>query len=120
MDREEILAGLTQELRRGTIVLCVLASLGMPTYGYSLIGALGRRGMAVEANTLYPLLRRLESQGLLGSSWETGGAKPRKYYVITPLGKEVLEELRRHWAGASRAVNEILEEADRHGTEGTD
>ena len=69
MGKEETLAGLLMELRRGTIVLCVLSQLKQPRYGYDLVKILGRHHMPVEANTLYPLLRRLEGQGLLQSSW---------------------------------------------------
>jgi len=108
--REEILAGFLQEMRRGTIILCVLAKLKQSAYGYNLIGALSETGIPIEANTLYPLLRRLESQGLLESTWNTtDGAKPRKYYATTALGKEVLAELEKHWKEAVQNMNEILD-----------
>ena len=68
--------------------------------------------MPVEANTLYPLLRRLEGQGLLQSSWETGGAKPRKYYRRTPMGDEVLSALTRHWKRTAESVDDLLEDDD--------
>jgi DNA-binding PadR family transcriptional regulator len=63
----------------------------------------------IEANTLYPLLRRMESQGLLKSSWNTDGPKPRNYYVTTDLGEQVLAELSRHWRSMTRGVNQLLE-----------
>ena len=88
MGKEEILSGLILELRRGTIVLCVLAKLHQPMYGYALVRALSESGVRTEANTLYPLMRRLESQGVLHSSWQVEGSKPRKYYHVTPLGRE--------------------------------
>ena len=100
MGKEETLAGLLMELRRGTIVLCVLSQLKQPRYGYDLVKILGRHHMPVEANTLYPLLRRLEGQGLLQSSWETGGAKP------------VLSALTRHWKRTVESVDDLLEEDD--------
>ena len=110
MDINEIVSGLVLELRRGTVILCVLAKLKEPAYGYSLIAELADTGIAIEANTLYPLLRRLESQGLLESSWNTEGVKPRKYYVSTALGKEVLSELKKHWQDTARSMSKLLED----------
>ena len=107
---EEILGGLVLELRRGTIVLSTLALLAKPVYGYSLVQELTQSGIPVEANTLYPLLRRLEKQGLLESRWETDGPKPRKYYAATAFGLEVLEALKGHWQAAAQNMNAILEE----------
>jgi len=110
MDREldGIVSGFLLELRRGTVILCVLAKLRRPAYGYQLITDLADTGMPVEANTLYPLLRRLEAQGLLESTWNTEGAKPRKYYAATPFGLEALGALRGHWQAAARSMNDIL------------
>ena len=105
-----IVSGFLLELRRGTVILCVLAKLRRPTYGYQLITDLADTGMPVEANTLYPLLRRLEAQGLLESSWNTEGAKPRKYYAATPFGLEALSALKSHWRTAAQSINEIVEE----------
>jgi DNA-binding PadR family transcriptional regulator len=110
MDKNEIVSGFLLELRRGTVILCVLAKLKEPTYGYSLIAELSGTDIAIEANTLYPLLRRLESQGLLESSWNTEGAKPRKYYVTTALGKGVLSMLKKHWQDTAQSMNRILED----------
>lgn len=109
MDKPEVLGGLEQELRRGIIVLCVLGRLKNPRYGYSLVTELEQAGVAVEANTLYPLLRRLEGQGLLESSWETGGAKPRKYYRATPLGEQVYQALKEQWRATAKSVNALLD-----------
>ena len=92
------------------MILCVLAKLRQPTYGYQLITDLAGTGLPVEANTLYPLLRRLESQGLLESSWNTEGAKPRKYYAATPFGLELLEDLKAHWHSAAQSINAIIKE----------
>lgn len=110
LEKSELISSFLLELRRGTIVLCVLAKLKEPTYGYSLIADLSDTGIAVEANTLYPLLRRLEGQGLLESSWNTEGAKPRKYYATTDFGKEILSALRNHWRNTVQSMNTILEE----------
>lgn len=110
LDKDEIIGGFVAELRRGTVILCVLANLGIPTYGYGLIEKLADTGISIEANTLYPLLRRLEGQGLLQSSWNTDGAKPRKYYNLTDFGKEVLAELKKHWHNTVTNMNQILEE----------
>ena len=79
-EKNELLLNFILELRRGTLVLSVLSRMAEPKYGYALVQSLEKEGMRIDANTLYPLLRRLEKQGLLESVWETGGAKPRKYY----------------------------------------
>ena len=110
MGKEEFVSGFILELRRGTIILCVLGKLKKPTYGYHLISILSNSGVAVEANTLYPLLRRLESQGLLQSVWHTDTAKPRKYYQTTELGNEILEILKKHWYSTVNSMSIILEE----------
>ena len=107
--KEEIISGFLLELRRGTVILCVLSKLKEPTYGYSLIAELSGTGFSIEANTLYPLLRRLESQGLLESSWNTEGAKPRKYYVTTDFGKEVMTELVKRWHSTTQSIDKLLE-----------
>lgn len=109
MEQQDVLDGLTLELRRGTIVLCVLRQLATPMYGYSLIQVLGSSGVTIEANTLYPLLRRLESQGLLESTWETSTGKPRKYYVATPRGREVCEQLKKRWDETVLSVKKLWE-----------
>ena len=110
MGRDEMISGFLMELRRGTVVLCVLAKLRQPAYGYNLVSDLAGSGIAVEANTLYPLLRRLEGQGLLESAWNTDAAKPRKYYRTTGFGGEILAELKSHWHNAVQSVNNILED----------
>jgi len=109
MKKEDIVNSFLGELRRGTVILCVLANLGEATYGYGLIEKLSKTGISIEANTLYPLLRRLEGQGLLQSTWNTDGAKPRKYYDLTGFGEEVLAELKKHWADTVGNMNQILE-----------
>jgi len=108
MGKDELVSGLLLELRRGTVILCVLAKLKEPAYGYDLIAKLSDTGIAIEANTLYPLLRRLETQGLLISTWNTDGAKPRKYYATTEYGAEVLALLKKHWQSTVQSMNYIL------------
>ena len=110
MEKEELLSSFILELRRGTVILCVLSKLQKPTYGYNLIGKLAGTGVSVEANTLYPLLRRLEIQGLLQSTWDTDSAKPRKYYSLTEFGREILSALRHHWHKTVQSMNKLLED----------
>ncbi len=109
MDNSEIVANLVLELRRGSLILLVLSQLNQPMYGYSLIKRLTENGIPAEANTLYPLLRRLEGQGLLKSEWEVGEGKPRKYYLITDSGAEVLNEVKKHWAEFTASMKKLLE-----------
>jgi PadR family transcriptional regulator PadR len=86
-----------QELRRGTVVLACLLILKKPEYGYALLDRLERGGIAVDANTLYPLLRRLAKQGLLTSDWNTEEARPRKFYRTSKEGIALAEALRHDW-----------------------
>ena len=101
------LAGHLQELRRGTVVVASLIVLRAPGYGYSLLETLSRAGFEVEANTLYPLLRRLEAQGLLTSSWNTDEARPRKFYRTTEQGDALAETLRDEWSRIDHAIGDI-------------
>ncbi len=106
---DAILGNLVQELKRGTLVLSVLLSTETPVYGYTLVRSLQERGIEVEQNTLYPLLRRLEKQGLLNSSWETGEARPRRYYVISSKGKAIRRELFGEWKFMNEAIHSMEE-----------
>lgn len=94
---DELLMTHQQELRRGTVVLACLLILRKPNYGYALLDLLERSGFAVDANTLYPLLRRLEKQGLLTSDWNTDESRPRKFYRTSDLGGELAETLSHDW-----------------------
>ena len=107
---KEIVEGLLSELRRGTLVLSVLSQLDKPQYGYSLVQLLSEKGVPIEANTLYPLLRRLEGQELLKSMWETDGAKPRKYYVLTEKGSDVYKQLKEKWTKTVQGMNALIGE----------
>lgn len=108
MNHDEIVAGLILEFRRGTLIMLVLSQLKKPMYGYHLVKVLEDAGITIEGNTLYPLMRRLESQGLLLSKWETDGTKPRKYYEITLDGIIVLEKIKEHWQTFCESMNRLL------------
>ena len=101
------LASHLQELRRGTVVVASLTVLRTPGYGYSLLETLSAAGFEVEANTLYPLLRRLEAQGLLTSAWNTEEARPRKFYRTTEQGEAIAEALRGEWSRLDRAITDL-------------
>ncbi|MBQ8621688.1 MAG: PadR family transcriptional regulator [Oscillospiraceae bacterium] len=109
MNIDETVSALVQELRRGTLILLVLSQMKEPMYGYNLVKKLSDNGVPMDANTLYPLMRRLEGQGLLESRWETGEAKPRKYYQITADGLAVLEKAKTYWKAFSKNVDSMLE-----------
>lgn len=109
MSIEDTVSSLVLELRRGTLILLVLSQLREPMYGYSLVRKLNDHDVPMDANTLYPLMRRLESQGLLASQWDTSEAKPRKYYQITEDGLAVLEKTKAYWKTFSANVDSLLE-----------
>lgn len=100
-------SGLT-ELRRGVLVLAVLSRLRTPQYGYSLRQALAEGGMPIEEGTLYPLLRRLESQGFLSSEWNTEQT-PRRYYRLNAEGERVLAALTDAWRDQVRVMDRFLD-----------
>lgn len=89
--------GIVHELRRGVLVLAILGRLGEEQYGYSLREDLHAIGLDVPEGTLYPLLRRLESQGLLESRWQLGEGRPRRYYLRSALGSTTLKKLSQEW-----------------------
>ena len=97
------------ELRRGVIVLAVLSQLNVEQYGYSLLKLLSEQGLEIDQGTLYPLLRRLESQGLLSSDWNTEGSRPRRYYIISSEGQKVLPRLKEEWNNIVSMMNGILQ-----------
>ena len=101
---------LEQELRRGVVVLGVLSRLRTPRYGYELRQALVEQGLPIEEGTLYPLLRRLESQGVLSSEWRTAAQGPaRRYYVLSPEGADLYGRLTGTWRGLAKAVDGLLD-----------
>jgi len=108
----EHLTALRLELRRGIVVLAVLSQMASAQYGYSLIQRLSERGLEIEEGTLYPLLRRLEKQGLLESEWDTTDSRPRKYYRISPQGRDVLAALVTEWNETVAVMQAILRGED--------
>lgn len=104
----EIVENLTQELKRGTLVLGVLLCTTDEVYGYALVTSLQERGIPIEQNTLYPLLRRLEKQGLLESSWHTDESRPRRYYRISDAGLTVRERLIAAWQEMDAALRSCI------------
>ncbi len=104
----EVLSSFILELRRGTIVLSVLSQLEEPQYGYTLVKCMEEKGVSVDTNTLYPLLRRLEKQKILVSEWETDGNKPRKYYKRTEFGNQVYDKLIEYWKQMTENINGLL------------
>ncbi len=96
------------ELRRGTIVLATLSRLGTAQYGYSLRQALAAEGMEIEEGTLYPLLRRLEAQGLLVSEWRTGDGSPRRYYTLSEEGRRTYHQLSQSWRSLSAVMDRLV------------
>jgi len=110
MNDETTLNNLVTELKRGTQVMAVLAQLHHGQYGYSLLQDLSAKGVQIEAGTLYPLLRRLESQGLLKSEWDTTEPRPRKYYVLSPLGIQTYSDLMKEWQLLVENMDLILKE----------
>ncbi len=103
-----LLNSLSTELRRGTLTLAVLSQLRTPQYGYSLVQLLEDSGIAIEQSTLYPLLRRLEKQELVTSSWDTSESRPRKYYVLSEYGLEIFLKLKDEWIRNSKELYELL------------
>lgn len=95
------------ELRRGSLTLAVLGCLQESYYGYGLLQAMQEKLIDIEANTLYPLLRRLESQGLLLSQWDTSESRPRKYYEISEKGRLVYKELLVEWRKMQSSIDSI-------------
>jgi PadR family transcriptional regulator PadR len=104
-----LLENLVAELRRGALVLAVLSQLSEHEYGYSLKQQLAAKGMDIHEGTLYPLLRRLEGQGLLVSEWRViDETRPRRYYRISEQGTQALQDLKQEWQAISKALNALL------------
>jgi DNA-binding PadR family transcriptional regulator len=108
MGTEETFGKLELELRRGVLVLAALSQLQMPRYGYALRQALADKGMPIEEGTLYPLLRRLETQGLLDSQWKIEEGPPRRYYALNADGRKLLQKLTDSWRGMNDAMDRLL------------
>ncbi|HUB79895.1 MAG TPA: helix-turn-helix transcriptional regulator [Bryobacteraceae bacterium] len=106
--RSELFENLRLELRRGCLAVAVLGQLGTELYGYAIRKALSDQGLAIDENTLYPLLRRLESQGLLVSQWREEDKRNKRFYRISPAGEEVLASLLAEWRQMNSALERIL------------
>jgi PadR family transcriptional regulator PadR len=107
--KDDLFENLRLELRRGCLSLAVLAQLRVEHYGYTLRKALTELGLEIDENTLYPLLRRLESQGLLVSEWREENKRKKRFYRLSPDGESILRQLLDEWQGINRALNRILE-----------
>jgi PadR family transcriptional regulator len=108
--KPELFENLRLELRRGCLVVAVLAALRTEQYGYTLRKLLADHGLAVDEGTLYPLLRRLEGQGLLVSEWREEGKRNKRFYRLSEAGGEMLTQLLSEWRGMDASLNGILSE----------
>ena len=104
------------ELRRGCLVLAVLSALRAEQYGYTLRKILAEHGVEMDEGTLYPLLRRLESQGLLESEWREQDKRNKRFYRLTKDGKEMLKQLLVEWQTIDTSLRAVLKE-QRNGTD---
>ena len=109
VSNSEHFENLRLELRRGCLVLAVLTQLRTEHYGYALRKALVDRGMAIDENTLYPLLRRLESQGLLVSKWREEDKRNKRFYRLSSEGGRILQQLLEEWQSINASLNRITE-----------
>jgi PadR family transcriptional regulator, regulatory protein PadR len=111
-----VLENLRSELRRGSLILAVLAQLRSEQYGYTLRKALAEHGMDIDEGTLYPLLRRLETQGLLVSEWREEDKRNKRFYVLSPEGKQILQQLLSEWKNIDSSLTAIVKGYD-HATD---
>ena len=107
----ELFENLKLELRRGCLTLAVLTQLRTERYGYTLRKALADDGLEIDEGTLYPLLRRLESQGLLVSEWREEDKRNKRFYRLSPGGEQILNQLLTEWQRINTSLNKILQEA---------
>ena len=105
----QIFDSLRLELRRGCLIVAVLVQLKTEHYGYTLRKALADQGLAIEESTLYPLLRRLETQGLLTSQWREEDKRNKRFYKLSPHGEIILTQLLAEWNSINDSVNNILQ-----------
>lgn len=106
--QNELFESLRLELRRGCLILAVLAQLRVEHYGYTLRKALMDEGLAIEESTLYPLLRRLETQGLLVSEWREEEKRNKRFYQLSAEGAAILKQLLAEWNGINDSLHRIL------------
>jgi PadR family transcriptional regulator PadR len=107
----DVLENLKLELRRGCLIVAVLAQLRVEQYGYTLRKALADDGLAIDEGTLYPLLRRLEIQGLLVSQWREEDKRNKRFYRLSPAGEQILNQLLEEWNSINASLRKILQEA---------
>jgi PadR family transcriptional regulator PadR len=105
---QELFENLRLELRRGSVIVAVLAQLRTEHYGYALRKALADHGMPIDENTLYPLLRRLESQGLLASEWREEDKRSKRFYKLSREGKRILDQLLDEWHTINSSLKSIV------------
>lgn len=108
---DEIFENLKLELRRGCLTLAVLTQLRTERYGYTLRKALAEDGLEIDEGTLYPLLRRLETQGLLASQWREEDKRNKRFYRLSPVGEQTLSKLLDEWQSINQSLSKILQEA---------
>jgi PadR family transcriptional regulator, regulatory protein PadR len=113
MSPHDLFENLRLELRRGCLIVAVLAALRAEQYGYTLRKALAAHGLAIDEGTLYPLLRRLESQGLLSSEWREEDKRRKRFYRLSPDGRAILKQLLAEWQGLESSLDGILKEHGR-------
>ncbi|HEY1802544.1 MAG TPA: helix-turn-helix transcriptional regulator [Terriglobales bacterium] len=106
----EVYENLRLELRRGCLIVAVLAQLKTERYGYTLRKALADDGLVIDESTLYPLLRRLETQGLLVSEWREEDKRNKRFYKLSPEGKRTLKQLLEEWRSINASLEQILGE----------
>ena len=105
---ENLFENLRLELRRGCLTLAVLAQLRQEHYGYTLRKALAKRGLEIDESTLYPLLRRLEVQGLLASEWREEAKRNKRFYRLSKVGEQMLGQLLQEWQAINASIQSIL------------
>ncbi len=107
----DLFENLKLELRRGCLIVAVLAQLRQEHYGYTLRKALDDQGLAIDEGTLYPLLRRLETQGLLSSEWREENKRNKRFYRLSEQGDLILRQLLEEWQTINASLDRILQEA---------
>lgn len=108
---DALFENLKLELRRGCLTLATLAQLKQEHYGYTLRKSLAERGLVMDESTLYPLLRRLESQGLLESQWREEDKRRKRFYRLSGLGEQMLVQLLAEWEALNASIHRILGDA---------
>jgi PadR family transcriptional regulator len=104
----DLFENLRLELRRGCLIVAVLGQLQSEHYGYTLRKALEDQGLVIDEGTLYPLLRRLETQGLLASEWREENKRNKRFYKLSPQGRQILKQLLTEWQGLNTSIQKIL------------